>query len=125
MDVSRYLRIPYRALQSDFRGCDCYGLVGLVYREELGREVPVVAYQQRRCGFALDGPPEATGWERIDKQERFALILFRVAGLPAHCGVMLDDIHFLHAYEGGTVSVGTITDRRWATRLAGFWRLKS
>lgn len=40
MDARKYLGIPFQDKGCGFEGCDCYGLVRLVYREELGIELP-------------------------------------------------------------------------------------
>lgn len=37
----KYLSIPYRAGGRDWSGCDCYGLVRLILKEEKGIELPL------------------------------------------------------------------------------------
>lgn len=123
MDLSKYQRIPYAALQSNFTGCDCYGLVCLIYRTERGLEPPQIGYKARRAGFALEGQPGAA-WERVDAPEAFDVVGFHSGQDMTHCGVMLDATNFLHIFEGGTPSVARVSDGRFRSRLAGFWRLR-
>lgn len=106
-------------------GCDCLGLARGVWREVVGVE-PVVP------------PPYSRDWGEVAKRETFAeavrpfmveidpaqagpgaLVLFRMRDrAPAkHCGILVEDGEFIHAYERCGVILAAY-DRAWARRAA-------
>jgi len=45
MNVNEYIRIPYLNRGRTEEGCDCWGLVMLVMRNEFGKELPDFEYE--------------------------------------------------------------------------------
>ena len=50
INFSKYINLPYKNLGRSFDGVDCYGLIWLIYKGELGIELPdftELCYSQR------------------------------------------------------------------------------
>jgi NlpC/P60 family putative phage cell wall peptidase len=106
-------------------GCDCLGLARGVWRDVVGPE-------------PMAPPPYSRDWGEVGARETFAetvrpylieidpgeagpgaLVLFRMRrGAPAkHCGILVGDGEFIHAYERRGVILAPY-DRAWARRAA-------
>ncbi len=131
MNISPYMPIPFKERGRDHDGIDCYGLVYLISREQLGREVPSYAesystcMDQREISSMIQQETTST-WEAVEQQRVQAgdLVVLRIAGHPWHCGVMLDRYRFLHIERGANVCRDDVTSLRWAKRVDGFYRWK-
>ena len=131
MNISPYMPIPFKERGRDHGGIDCYGLVYLISREQLGREVPSYAeaystcMDQREISSMIQQETSST-WEPVEQHRVQAgdLVVLRIAGHPWHCGVMLDRVKFLHIERGANVCRDDVTSLRWAKRVDGFYRWK-
>jgi len=110
---SRYRLIDFVSGGRDWTGCDCWGLVCLVYKNELGVELPsygdVSAYDIR--AKVLRVKSESPMWKDVDKPKEYDVVLMTEHGsrYPGHCGVMLDGIHVMHTEEVTGVLVEDIS----------------
>lgn len=129
MNISPYMPIPFKERGRDHDGIDCYGLVYLISREQLGREVPSYADSYLTCMdqkeiSAMIQHETASTWASVEPQKVQAgdLVVLRIAGHPWHCGIMLDRYKFLHIERGANVCRDDVTALRWAKRVDGFYR---
>ena len=62
-----YIGIPYKDKGRTFNGCDCYGLLMLYYKKELGIEIPEVhiSAEQPRRSLAKYHEEISKHWEEI------------------------------------------------------------
>lgn len=113
--VERYCRIPFVDEGSSFGGCHCWGLVRLVYANELGIELAPYA------GIAASDTGAVTGlvsserglapWQQVierGNEKAFDVVVMRgvfpsggrkVTG-PVHVGVVVAPGHVLHVMRG-------------------------
>lgn len=111
-----YVGIPYRRGGETRDGADCWGLVRLWFREQLGVELPMVSddalreVERQRCL-----------WTPIETPARGDLLLFRQPGRAVHCAVALGDGRMLHAVEGQTSRIDRI-GWPWTSWLLGVFR---
>lgn len=102
-----YVGIPFLDGGRDRAGCDCWGLVRLVYAEVLGidlpsygeiaaRDVVAATRQIREASAARPWVPVAGPAQPMD--------VLVMAGRPLHVGVMLDARRVLHV-EAATAAV--------------------
>lgn len=128
----KYLRIPFKTHGRDFSGCDCGGLVWLVYKHELGIELPDwrELYSDTRVQNSLElfeTVSTMLGENGIEVEPRdirpFDVLSFRIGTDPIHVGVAINKRVFLHTMAGRTNAVQERLDNpQWRNRLVGCYR---
>lgn len=122
--MDRYVGIPYRAEGRDWWGCDCWGLVVLVYRERLGIELPTHAgYVDPLSADAADAV--STGklaWRPVESPQPMDGVLFRIKGRPHHIGLVIREGWMLHTAAGKDSCIEPYTRPYWSARVEGFYR---
>jgi len=129
--VTTYIEIPWRDGGRTREGCDCYGLVRLVLRDQLGIEVD--AYDQfytstetdrRDIAQTITRETAVAPWVAVPTEmARLGdVAIFRIGGLPMHCGIMLDRNQMLNIRKGACSVVESIDSILWRARLAGMFR---
>ncbi len=119
-----WLGTPYRHQASRLgAGCDCLGLIRGVWRALYGTEpVTVPPYSRisrdRRGGDQL---LEAANLFLINSDTDVLpgrVVLFRLHAKlsPRHCGIIVDENHFIHAQERSGVLISTL-DTNWCRRI--------
>lgn len=108
MDITRYIGIPFMDQGCGYDGCDCYGLVRLVYREELGIELPFLgdtystAYARNEVNDTVKQIASAE-WN-LDvtggPYKPFDVLVFRRGADEAHVGLWIAPGWMLHILEG-------------------------
>ena len=124
MDVERYLRIPFVERGADWSGCNCWGLVVLAYREELGIALPahpgIGAADLKGAKGAISAAVESDLWPRASEPRDFDVAILRglsVAGgqsfsVTCHVGLIVGrGTRLLHTEEGVGVSCPDLDDR--------------
>lgn len=124
MNFEKYIGIPYKDGGRDSTGLDCWGLVRLIYRDEMGIVLPSFDGQystddQERLEELFHQYRE--GWEPCEAFEG-AVVLFRVLGSETHVGVMVDSTHFIHIREGLDSVIEDVTHNKWKKRVVGFYK---
>lgn len=104
------LGTPYRwGGTSPDKGFDCSGLVGYVFRNALGIELPRVSRDMARNGQAIE-----------DREQMAAgdLVFFGRRGRVDHVGIYLGEGRFVHApSRGKTVSVSRLDSGYWSRKF--------
>ena len=94
-------------------GFDCSGLIGYVYRSEVGTPPP-------RSVAQLDGWGEAIGAGELRTGD---LVLFGNGRRPTHAGIYVGAGRFVHAPStGGTVRLDRLNNAYWARQPTAFRR---
>ncbi len=95
-------------------GFDCSGLVGYVYRQGAGLNLPRTTAQISRTDA------KRVRWGQLVSGD---LVLFG-SGKVTHIGIYVGDGRFVHAPStGGTVRLDRLTDAYWVKRFQGGRRL--
>ena len=114
--------IPYAAGGESRSGADCWGLVRLYAREELGVVLPDIGRDGDAWHLAA-GQVADTGWQKVTSFSRHGdVLLFRLPGAILHVGVMLPDGRFLHVMEGGSSRIDLLAHDPWRSLLIGVYR---
>ena len=122
MNVAEYIGIPYKDRGRDRDGLDCWGLVKLFYSDVMGIDVPgYLEYDSAEDNAAVADVIDrrVSDWKQIEAPEPGCVLLFRVKGLPIHCGIYLGRDDFLHAFKGTQVCIERLNSISWSKRLLG------
>lgn len=131
MNLGNYIGLPFAERGRDRSGVDCWGLLTLIYREQIGIELPsfAEAYTTTQDGEALSdliagnlGPwqPIARGSERIGDG-----VLMTLSGQPRHVGIVAATGRVLHIERGMGSIIEPYTSPRISRRIVGFFRHRS
>lgn len=119
---SKYIGIPFKELGRDKEGVDCWGLIKIVYREELGIELPSFVYEDVHDSKIVR-VYESTihNWEAGEGDE-FQVGLFRTD--PFHVGLYIDKKYMLHTMEGYSVVLQMHNTALWRKKLLNWYVYK-
>lgn len=125
---NRFIGLPWADFGRSREGCDCYGLVHVVYREELGISLPeYLGYgspdEAGEIAALIDGASRSPLWlPRQGPALAFDVAVFRRGGLASHVGLVVRHGLMLHMVDGQAAAIEDYRDSRWASRLTGHWR---
>lgn len=130
MDFKRYVdaQIPYLSHGRDYTGCDCWGLVFLFYRDELGIDLPSwsAAYEDANR-LPIERITERgdcfAAWQLVEgRPDPGACGLFEVGGL-FHVGICADRFgrQMLHIMRNRNITIEHINSAAWKSRFRGWY----
>ena len=130
MNFDRYVGVPYRDLGRDHDGCDCYGLVVLVFAELRGVALPSFTGSYRsaadvRATAALIAG-ERDPWDEIaaGDEDAFDAVLLREGREVSHIGLVTSPGQMLHVARGHAARIERYRHGRLAHRIVGFYRFR-
>lgn len=137
--LNKYMIIPFKDKGRSFEGCDCWGLVYLIYKNELGIELPLyVDGYESANSLEVEKLIEKNKnrWVPIKEQEvrAFDCVLcssvLRVGNsavrADSHVGLIIKKGLMLHITYGGNVSQSRYeTDFTIRNRIRGFYRYEA
>jgi cell wall-associated NlpC family hydrolase len=100
--IKKYIGIPFLSNGRTLEGCDCYGLVRLVLRDEYGIELPQLSdnyYDAKNIEetarlFTENLPVITAG--KIPGPKEGALVVITEQGRPCHVGIAAGGGYILH-----------------------------
>lgn len=123
-----YVGIPFRSHGRDRNGCDCWGLLRMVYSEQRGVALPSYvseyddANDRAQVGTALmTGLPSWKPVGMLHAVEGDA-ILFKLAEIPFHVGIVIGGGEMLHVIKGANACIENYLASRWVKRIEGIYR---
>jgi len=119
--VKKYIGIPFASNGRTIDGCDCYGLVRLVLRNEYGINLPELSdnysdalnVKETARVFAEQLPVLAG--ENIPTPQEGAVVIITEHGVPAHVGIVAGNGYILHT----GIKTGAICQRETHPCLRG------
>ena len=128
--VAEYVGIPWLKHGRTRAGCDCYGLIYLVYQEVFDIALPSYAGvvdpdEQAEVAAILSQEIPLSGWEPVpihDPRELGDAVVMRIMGEPWHVGLVVSRTQFLHAQTDHATVVDRLDSFRWLNRVAGLYR---
>jgi len=124
---NNYIRIPFQEKGRDAAGCDCWGLVKLIYKNELNIELPGYEeiYETTNDHLILSKTiknERNAHWINPENPKEFDVIIVNMRGVPMHVGIVTKHQHMIHCAK----DVGTAHERtdsmRWRNRIIGYAR---
>ncbi len=123
-----YVGIPFVDGGRDADGLDCWGLVCLVYANELDVVLPsygeVSAADLVRVARSLEAGKD--GWQVVDKPRAFDVVAMRFYSGRAtvgHVGIMVDGKRMIHTERATAVACVPLTHFAVRDRIASIRRL--
>ena len=125
---NKYIGIPYKDKGRDFNGCDCWGIVQLVYKHELNILLPSYiedyASIEELKEIELLIKDQLINWQQVDKPITFDIIIMNIIGSPVHTDVIINNTYMIHTLPGHDSVCDKYYDPRWKKRIQGFYRYK-
>lgn len=124
--MNSYIGIPYQNRGRDYNGCDCWGLVQLWYRNELGIEIPDYLWAYTSAED-FDSVADAINenkktWRLVDEPKYGDVLVFKIKGIPIHVGIKQRGDDFLHAFQGTQSCLERLSSVAWTRRLTEVYR---
>lgn len=125
--IDKFIGIPFVSQGRSFRGCDCYGLVKLYYKEILNIEIPetVITAEQPRRTFANYLNEISKNWTPTVPSKNAVVAMAVNAEHPTlitHFAVMIDDKRFIDTRENMSSYLTSIDDEKIKNQIKGFYK---
>ena len=125
--IEKFIGIPFVSKGRTFKGCDCYGLVKLYYKEVLNIELPetVITAEQPRRTFANYLSEISKNWTSTVPQKNAVVAMAVNAQHPSlvtHFAVMIDDKRFIDTRENRSSYLTSIDDEKIKNQIKGFYK---
>jgi len=128
--VKKYIGIPFVSNGRTKEGCDCYGLVRLVLRDEYGTELPELSADYssalsiaETARLFTEQLPVLTA-EKIAEPEEQAVVIITECGRPCHLGIAAGNGYILHT----GIKTGAVCQRSTHPglrgRIEGYYRVR-
>src|SRR5262245_10886445 len=124
--LDRYVGLPFLEHGRSHLGCDCYGLLRLVYREVLHICLP--SYSERYVSTEDSAElqqliaGELSQWCAVLPERAMDAVLLTEGGIVRHIGVVDQPGRLLHVENGGTAVIEPYRTGRLKRRVVGFYR---
>lgn len=124
---SKYIGIPFVEKGRSTQGADCWGVVKLIYSHEKGiDDLPDFSGEYADTKDKLSIPlliyEERQRWQKVDTPQEHDVVVFNIAGIPIHVGVMISQTHFIHATKNINCCIEKIDSLMWRNRVEGYYR---
>ncbi len=120
MNFSKYVNIPYKYKGRDFNGCDCWGLVKLIFKKEKGITLPDFWYTDfwEEENFIKNNIRNVNIIKVDYPFKIFDVLLFynKKRNIVSHMGLIIEDDKFIHTYLKNASRVDRL-DKYWISRL--------
>ena len=124
--LQKYLGIPFCDHGRGILGCDCWGLVHLVYREELGIILPDLgdlygnAYARPEVDATVNSATAESWNVDVTTKERrpFDVLTFLRGGIETHVGLWVADNTMLHVMDGMCAAFERYDTAKWSRRFS-------
>lgn len=121
MRLDCYVGLPWAEGGRAFAGCDCWGLVRLVYEREAGIVLPKYCETSRERIKALVRA-EKPCWRAIEMGDERPLDVVLLRWKPWHIGVVAGRGLMLHMRRGQASVIEPYATGRYRSLVEGFYR---
>ena len=126
IDVSLYAVVPFAEKGRSPAGCDCWGLVYMIFKELRDIELPLYVEDYANTEDAkelgrLIGK-EKMAWAEVDRPQPFDVVVARLKGQPMHVGLYIGNGKMIHCMAGSGTSVEKLNSITWRDRIVGYYR---
>lgn len=124
----RFIGLPYAGLGRDQDGCDCWGLACIIYRQELGINLPdylgysSVEEQTEIASVVADAAVSPLWVPVMGTAKPFDIAIFRRGRLSTHVGIVIRHGIMIHMEGEDCAKVADYQSGCWKHRLSGYYR---
>jgi cell wall-associated NlpC family hydrolase len=128
--ITSYVGIPFRDGGRDREGCDCWGLLRLIYRDFLGVELPsygeISAADLAAVSRRIDAGKDGERWQAVMSPRPLDAVVMRLHGARriGHVGVAVDGRRLIHIEKGTDAVVVPMDHFTIRERIACYRRLR-
>ncbi len=124
MNVAKYIGMPFKPLGRDAKGCDCWGLTRLIYKEEFGIELPSLQYAEKFDPVELHDImlDESSHWIPIEKGLEKPGDVLVLRSINTHVGVVVDRQWMIHIQSTTCACLDKFKRVAWKKRIMGIYR---
>ena len=119
--VNLYVGIPFVSGGRTHTGCDCYGLVRLILKEQYGYELPLLSGDYSNAlniaetkKLFIQNIPLLCG-NKLENPEETSVALIRIYGRLCHVGLYAGDGYIIHSRH----KTGVVCERIDSPMLSG------
>lgn len=131
MEFAKYVNIPFSERGSSHQGCNCWGLVRLWKREQMGEDLPsydefYTDTEDLAAAHLIQEVKDQDQWIPLEAgtEKEGDVILLRIKGLPWHIGVVAGKGRMLHVELGAESVIEPYNGLKWNKRIIGFYRFQ-
>lgn len=124
----KYIGIPFLRDGRDINGLDCWGLVSLIYQEELDIYLPLYngVFKDKSPETMLEisrlMKEEREKWIKVQDPQEFDVLLLRTGRYAFHVSLVIDSENMIHVEEGINSVIEKYTGPLWKQRIEGIYR---
>ena len=129
IDISKYIKIPYKNKGRDINGCDCWGLIRLIYINEYGITLPILSsnYEEAsdaiEVGYTVENEKLSIRNKQKNIPEYGDLIIFNINRNPCHIGMYIGKNRVLHILKGTDSVIESLNSFRLKGRIEGYYEV--
>lgn len=124
MHIDKFLTIPFKDGGRDFNGCDCFGLIYLLYKE-YGmnlKDYKISCEETSRINEEIN--MQKYIWEPISSPKPPCILTLRLDTNPSfvnHVGFVFKENYFIHTTKNSGVTVNRLDSPLWKRKIEGFY----
>lgn len=123
------MHIPFKEKGRDAAGLDCWGLVRLIYKNELDIDLPdyldVYETTEDRDALSKKIREESESWLLPETPQEFDVAILNMRGVPMHVGIVTKKNHMIHCARGINTVHENFTISKWKHKIMGYRRWKA
>ena len=130
MNVQKYIEIPFKPHGRDFDGCDCYGLVYLIYKNEFNIKLPLLlndydnpSEHEKVLGI-INKEKALLDTIELKVPEEGCIAMFNIRGFTSHMGVYIGNGQVIHILSGVNSICEKLNSLRLRNRIEGFYAIR-
>ena len=128
MDFSNYIGIPFKSCGRSYSGLDCWGLLRLIYQEELNIQLSSYTDEYVNASFYTKVSDVINAhipeWLPIKRgtEQTYDVIILRLRGLPIHISMVIKPGVMIHVLAKINTCLERYNTPMWDKRIRGFYR---
>ena len=126
--MNKYIGIPFKDREQSFNGADCYGILRLIYRNELSIEIPEFksSCNDTRRIFTDYLKQISEHWENVEEPKLYDVVAMahdpKHPRIVQHFGLYIGNGKILHTLENIGSHICSIEEYQYY--IKGFYRWK-